>query len=146
MSSRQFRNNFQSIFIIQPFKWTTDDMFIWRHLIIFIFFSSAFGDIKIIEVNDLFVKLVNSSPNQELEIGNHILQQNINGKPDSMYHFPPNITLQANSTVTVSIRYQYYKLKLYRKISLTQVRLQLSTRGFFITHSLRKMGCFVGGG
>ncbi|XP_036311410.1 lamin tail domain-containing protein 1 [Pipistrellus kuhlii] len=63
--------------------------------------SSAFGDIKIIEVNDLFVKLINSSPNQELEIGNHILQQNINGKPDSLYHFPPNITLQANSTVTV---------------------------------------------
>ncbi|KAK1341307.1 hypothetical protein QTO34_017711 [Cnephaeus nilssonii] len=63
--------------------------------------SSAFGDIKIAEVNIFFVKIINSSPNQELEIGNHILQQNMNGKPDSLYHFPPNITMQANSTVTV---------------------------------------------
>nr|KAF6368956.1 lamin tail domain containing 1 [Myotis myotis] len=63
--------------------------------------SSAFGDIKIAEVNDLFVKLINSSLNKELEIGNHILQQNMNGKPDSLYHFPPNITIHANSTVTV---------------------------------------------
>ncbi|ELK24702.1 Intermediate filament tail domain-containing protein 1, partial [Myotis davidii] len=62
--------------------------------------SSAFGDIKIAEVNDLFVKLINSSLNKELEIGNHILQQNMNGKPDSLYHFPPNITIHANSTVT----------------------------------------------
>uniref|UniRef100_A0A8C6G1P9 Lamin tail domain containing 1 n=1 Tax=Moschus moschiferus TaxID=68415 RepID=A0A8C6G1P9_MOSMO len=65
--------------------------------------SSAIGDIKIAEVNvkGLFVKLINSSPDKELEIGNHTLQQNVNGQTVSLYRFPPRIIMQANSTVTV---------------------------------------------
>ncbi|XP_054446875.1 lamin tail domain-containing protein 1 [Pteronotus mesoamericanus] len=63
--------------------------------------SSAFGDIKIVEVKGLFVKLINSSIDKELEIGNHILQQNVNGQKVSLYQFPPNNIMQANSTVTV---------------------------------------------
>ncbi|XP_070264927.1 lamin tail domain-containing protein 1 [Myotis yumanensis] len=90
----------------KPIAYSFNTKKIWKHFSMILeevgsSSSSAFGDIKIAEVNDLFVKLINSSPNKELEIGNHILQQNMNGKPDSLYHFPPNITIQANSTVTV---------------------------------------------
>uniref|UniRef100_A0A673UZI5 Lamin tail domain containing 1 n=1 Tax=Suricata suricatta TaxID=37032 RepID=A0A673UZI5_SURSU len=65
--------------------------------------SSALGDIKIAEVNakGLFVKLVNSSLDKELEIGGHILQQNVNGQTVSVYRFLPNILMQARCTVTV---------------------------------------------
>ncbi|XP_053518052.1 lamin tail domain-containing protein 1 [Artibeus jamaicensis] len=63
--------------------------------------SSAFGDIKIIEVKDLYVQLNNSSIDKEMEIGNHILQQNENGQAVSLFHFPPNTIMHANSTVTV---------------------------------------------
>nr|XP_054363115.1 lamin tail domain-containing protein 1 isoform X2 [Mirounga angustirostris]XP_054363116.1 lamin tail domain-containing protein 1 isoform X2 [Mirounga angustirostris] len=65
--------------------------------------SSALGDIKIAEVNfkGLFVKLINSSLDKELEIGGHILQQNMNGQTVSLYRFPPNIIMQANCTITV---------------------------------------------
>ncbi|XP_040599533.1 lamin tail domain-containing protein 1 [Mesocricetus auratus] len=67
------------------------------------FTSSFLEDIKIVDVNvkGLFVRLVNSSTDKEMEIGNHILQQNVNGRAISLYRFPPNITMQANSTVTV---------------------------------------------
>lgn len=84
-------------------------------------FSSALGDIKIAEVNTkgLFVKLINSSIDKELEIGNHILRQNVNGQTVSLYRFLSNITMQANSTITVSIRYRYYELELHRKISFS---------------------------
>lgn len=84
-------------------------------------FSSALGDIKIAEVNTkgLFVKLINSSIDKELEIGNHILRQNVNGQTVSLYRFLSNITMQANSTVTVSIRYKYYELELHRKMSFS---------------------------
>ncbi|CAK7299053.1 Lamin tail domain-containing protein 1 [Vulpes lagopus] len=65
--------------------------------------SSALGDIKIAEVNvkGLFVKLINSSLDKELEIGGHILQQNVNGQTISLYRFLPNVVMQANCTVTV---------------------------------------------
>ncbi|KAI4586401.1 hypothetical protein MJG53_004188 [Ovis ammon polii x Ovis aries] len=64
--------------------------------------SSALGDIKIAEVNvkGLFVKLINSSPDKEMEIGNHTLQQNVDGQTISLYRFLPGIIMQANSTVT----------------------------------------------
>ncbi|KAL2776728.1 lamin tail domain-containing protein 1 isoform 4, partial [Daubentonia madagascariensis] len=64
--------------------------------------SSSLGDIEIAEVNvkGLFVKLVNSSLDKELAIGDHILQQNVNGQRVSLYRFLPNIIMQANSTVT----------------------------------------------
>ncbi|KAF5912568.1 hypothetical protein HPG69_004240, partial [Diceros bicornis minor] len=63
----------------------------------------ALGDIKIAEVNvkGLFVKFVNSSLDKEVDVGDHILQQNVNGQVISLYRFLPNIILQANSTVTV---------------------------------------------
>lgn len=94
-------------------------MFIWRHLIFC--FSSAIGDIKIAEVNamGLYVKLINSSLDKEVEIGNHFLQQNVNGQRVSVYQFLPSIIMQANTTVTVSIRYKYYEVEWYRKISFT---------------------------
>ncbi|XP_061061209.1 lamin tail domain-containing protein 1 isoform X2 [Eubalaena glacialis] len=65
--------------------------------------AHALGDIKIAEVNvkGLCVKLINSSVDKELEIGNHILQQNVDGQTVSLYQFLPNIIMQANSTVTV---------------------------------------------
>uniref|UniRef100_A0A8C5YF47 Lamin tail domain containing 1 n=1 Tax=Microcebus murinus TaxID=30608 RepID=A0A8C5YF47_MICMU len=65
--------------------------------------ASSLGDIKIVDVNvkGLFVKLINSSHDKELTIGDHILQQNVNGQRVSLYRFLPNIIMQANSTVTV---------------------------------------------
>ncbi|XP_036745393.2 lamin tail domain-containing protein 1 isoform X2 [Manis pentadactyla] len=65
--------------------------------------SSALGDIKIAEVNvkGLFVKLINSSLDKELEIGGHVLQQNVGGQTVSLYRFLPDIRMQANCTVTV---------------------------------------------
>ncbi|XP_020820698.1 lamin tail domain-containing protein 1 isoform X3 [Phascolarctos cinereus] len=65
--------------------------------------SSALGDIKIVEVsgNGLFVKIINSSPDKELMIGDHILQQNVNGHAVSLYKFHPNIRMPANAAVTV---------------------------------------------
>nr|XP_035111928.2 lamin tail domain-containing protein 1 isoform X1 [Callithrix jacchus]XP_035111929.2 lamin tail domain-containing protein 1 isoform X1 [Callithrix jacchus]XP_054094235.1 lamin tail domain-containing protein 1 isoform X1 [Callithrix jacchus] len=67
------------------------------------FTSSSLGDVKIAEVNvkGLFIKLVNSSLDKEMAIGDHILQQNVNGQTISLYQFLPNIVMQANSTVTV---------------------------------------------
>ncbi|KAM5175030.1 lamin tail domain-containing protein 1 [Callospermophilus lateralis] len=64
---------------------------------------SSLGDIEIAEVNaqGLFVRLLNSSPDKELEIGDYILQQNVKGQAVSLYQFLPNIAMQANSTVTV---------------------------------------------
>uniref|UniRef100_U3E602 Intermediate filament tail domain-containing protein 1 isoform 4 n=1 Tax=Callithrix jacchus TaxID=9483 RepID=U3E602_CALJA len=66
------------------------------------FTSSSLGDVKIAEVNvkGLFIKLVNSSLDKEMAIGDHILQQNVNGQTISLYQFLPNIVMQANSTVT----------------------------------------------
>ncbi|XP_003265664.2 lamin tail domain-containing protein 1 isoform X4 [Nomascus leucogenys] len=66
------------------------------------FTSSSLGDVEIAEVNvkGLFVKLINSSLDKEMAIGDHILQQNMNGQTISLYRFLPNIVMQANSTVT----------------------------------------------
>ncbi|XP_007947986.1 lamin tail domain-containing protein 1 [Orycteropus afer afer] len=65
--------------------------------------SSALGHIKIADVNanGLFVKLINSSHDKELEIGDYILQQNLSGQTVALYRFLPNVIMQANSTVTV---------------------------------------------
>ncbi|XP_006140352.1 lamin tail domain-containing protein 1 [Tupaia chinensis] len=63
--------------------------------------SSSLGDIRIAEVKDMFIKLINSSMDKELEIGDHVLQQNVNGQTISSYRFLPNIIMQASSTVTV---------------------------------------------
>uniref|UniRef100_A0A8C2LF42 Lamin tail domain containing 1 n=1 Tax=Cricetulus griseus TaxID=10029 RepID=A0A8C2LF42_CRIGR len=84
----------------------TEDM--TKHLSVILeevgqFTSSFLEDIKIAEVNvkGLFVRLMNSSTDKETEIGNHILQQNVNGQAVSLYRFPPNIIMHASSTVTV---------------------------------------------
>ncbi|XP_074124917.1 lamin tail domain-containing protein 1 isoform X2 [Sminthopsis crassicaudata] len=63
--------------------------------------SNALGDIKIVEVSGLFAKIINTSPDKELTIGDHILQQNINGRIVSFYRFHPNIRLPANAAITV---------------------------------------------
>ncbi|XP_051010592.1 lamin tail domain-containing protein 1 [Acomys russatus] len=67
------------------------------------FTSSSLGDVKIADINakGLFVRIVNSSSDREVEIGNHILQQNVGGQAVSLYRFLPSITMQANSSVTV---------------------------------------------
>ncbi|XP_064141240.1 lamin tail domain-containing protein 1 [Loxodonta africana] len=80
----------------------------WKHFPMVLdevghFRSSALGHIKIadVNVNGLFVRLINSSHDKELEIGDHILQQNLNGQTVASYRFLPKIIMQANSTVTV---------------------------------------------
>nr|XP_044995538.1 lamin tail domain-containing protein 1 [Jaculus jaculus] len=65
--------------------------------------TSSLGDIQIAEVDvkGLFVKILNCSSDREVDIGRHILQQNVDGHPISMYQFRPNIPMQAHATVTV---------------------------------------------
>ncbi|XP_006867042.1 PREDICTED: intermediate filament tail domain-containing protein 1 [Chrysochloris asiatica] len=65
--------------------------------------SSALGHIKIADVNfrGLYVRFINCSYDQEMEIGDHILQQNLDGQTVALFRFPPNTIMQANSTVTV---------------------------------------------
>ncbi|XP_054382974.1 lamin tail domain-containing protein 1 isoform X10 [Pongo abelii] len=59
------------------------------------FTSSSLGDVEIAEVNvkGLFVKLINSSLDKEMAIGDHILQQNVNGQTISLYRFLPNMAI-----------------------------------------------------
>ncbi|XP_054299144.1 lamin tail domain-containing protein 1 isoform X3 [Pongo pygmaeus] len=63
------------------------------------FTSSSLGDVEIAEVNvkGLFVKLINSSLDKEMAIGDHILQQNVNGQTISLYRFLPNMVWAAAS-------------------------------------------------
>ncbi|XP_075409435.1 lamin tail domain-containing protein 1 [Tenrec ecaudatus] len=67
------------------------------------FKSCALGHMKITDVHNggLFVRLMNSSQDKELEIGNHYLQQNLNDHKVASYQFPPNLIMPAKCTVTV---------------------------------------------
>ncbi|KAM6216305.1 lamin tail domain-containing protein 1 [Rhynchocyon petersi] len=80
----------------------------WKHFSTILdevghFRSSALGHIKIADVDSkgFFVKFINASHDKELDIGDHILQQKLNGQTVALYRFHPNIVMQANSTVTV---------------------------------------------
>ncbi|XP_073462170.1 lamin tail domain-containing protein 2 [Aquarana catesbeiana] len=59
--------------------------------------------LKIAEVNSLghFVRIVNSSPHQAVEISGYILWQLEGGHAVSMYRFPQNLILPAHQHVTV---------------------------------------------
>lgn len=65
--------------------------------------SSAIGNIEIAEVDQSgrFVRLVNSSPELEEDIGGFILQQNVGGHPVAVYRFPPRTRMKADATVTL---------------------------------------------
>ncbi|XP_038230526.1 lamin tail domain-containing protein 1 isoform X2 [Dermochelys coriacea] len=65
--------------------------------------SSAIGNLKIAEVHSAghFVKILNCSPDKEEGIGEYTLQQNVSGRPVTVFRFPPRIRMKANSTVTV---------------------------------------------
>ncbi|MEJ1280065.1 lamin tail domain containing 1 [Cricetulus griseus] len=82
--------------------------------------SSFLEDIKIAEVNvkGLFVRLMNSSTDKETEIGNHILQQNVNGQAVSLYRFPPNIIMHASSTVTMPLQPQGLRRLRHKELQL----------------------------
>ncbi|XP_019371239.1 PREDICTED: lamin tail domain-containing protein 1 isoform X2 [Gavialis gangeticus] len=64
--------------------------------------SSALGNLRIADVHPggHFVKILNSSPVIEESIGDYILQQNVSGQAVAVFRFPPNIRMNANSTVT----------------------------------------------
>ncbi|XP_063165434.1 lamin tail domain-containing protein 1 [Candoia aspera] len=65
--------------------------------------SSSVGNLKITEVHlgGHYVKIINNSPDKEEGIGDHTLQQNVNGHPAAIFKFPPNIRMKSNSFVTV---------------------------------------------
>ncbi|XP_042325565.1 lamin tail domain-containing protein 1 [Sceloporus undulatus] len=65
--------------------------------------SSAVGNLKIVEVHSCghYVKILNTSQDKEEGIGDHTLQQNLNGHPVAVYKFPPKIRMKANSSITV---------------------------------------------
>ncbi|ERE66118.1 intermediate filament tail domain-containing protein 1 [Cricetulus griseus] len=101
----------------------TEDM--TKHLSVILeevgqFTSSFLEDIKIAEVNvkGLFVRLMNSSTDKETEIGNHILQQNVNGQAVSLYRFPPNIIMHASSTVTMPLQPQGLRRLRHKELQL----------------------------
>ncbi|XP_077194048.1 lamin tail domain-containing protein 1 isoform X2 [Paroedura picta] len=64
---------------------------------------SATGNLKIVELHPSghFVKIINSSPDTEEDIGDYILQQNLNGHPVSTYKFSPRIRMKAKSEIKV---------------------------------------------
>nr|XP_056702445.1 lamin tail domain-containing protein 1 [Euleptes europaea] len=64
---------------------------------------SAIGNLKIVELHPRghYVKIINSSPNTEEDIGDYVLQQNVNGHPISTYKFSPRIRMKANSQIKV---------------------------------------------
>ncbi|KAJ6666355.1 hypothetical protein lerEdw1_000628, partial [Lerista edwardsae] len=66
--------------------------------------SSAVGNLKIVEVHPggHYMKIVNTSPDQEESIGDHTLQQNIYGHPVLTFRFPPRVRMKASSAITVS--------------------------------------------
>lgn len=65
--------------------------------------SSTTGDIKILEVNEdgQFVRLFNTSPTNDGEVGGYLIQQNIGGHPVAIYRLPPRTRFRAGSTITV---------------------------------------------
>uniref|UniRef100_A0A803TUU1 LTD domain-containing protein n=1 Tax=Anolis carolinensis TaxID=28377 RepID=A0A803TUU1_ANOCA len=65
--------------------------------------SSAVGNLKVVEVHSggHYVKILNTSQDIEEEIGNHTLQQNLNGHPIAVYRFPPRVRMKANTSLTV---------------------------------------------
>ncbi|KAH0616440.1 hypothetical protein JD844_027534, partial [Phrynosoma platyrhinos] len=69
---------------------------------VFLFFS-AIGNLKIVEVHSggHYVKILNTSQDKEEGIGDHTLQQNLNGHPVAVYKFPPKIRMKANSSIRV---------------------------------------------
>lgn len=65
--------------------------------------SSHTGHVRILEVNPAgkFVRLFNTSTFQDEEIGGFMIQQNIAGRPVTVFRFPPRTMLKANAHVTV---------------------------------------------
>ncbi|XP_071809633.1 lamin-B1-like [Asterias amurensis] len=65
--------------------------------------SSTTGSVKILEVNEdgRFIRLFNTSPRDDLEIGGFMIQQNIGGHPVAVYRFTPRTRFRAGSTITV---------------------------------------------
>uniref|UniRef100_A0A8C5MCY9 LTD domain-containing protein n=1 Tax=Leptobrachium leishanense TaxID=445787 RepID=A0A8C5MCY9_9ANUR len=63
--------------------------------------SSALGNLEIADVNPNYVKIRNTSPDEEEDVGGYIIQQNICGHPVSIYRFPPKIRVMASCAVTV---------------------------------------------
>ncbi|XP_052240589.1 uncharacterized protein LOC127851093 isoform X4 [Dreissena polymorpha] len=66
------------------------------------FWTSATGDVKILEVNQdgKFVRLFNDG-SQEIEFGGYMIQQNVGGHPVAVFRFPPRTKFPEESTITV---------------------------------------------
>eukprot|EP00794_Sanderia_malayensis_P018175 gene18175-19989_t len=65
--------------------------------------TSHTGNVRILEVNPdgRYVRLFNTSAFLDEEIGSFMLQQNVGGKPVSIFRFPPRTRLKANAHITV---------------------------------------------
>jgi len=48
-----------------------------------------------------FVSVYNMSPCQDEDIGGHMIQQNVNGRPVTLFRFPPRTILKAGELTTV---------------------------------------------
>ncbi|XP_071830370.1 lamin-A-like isoform X2 [Apostichopus japonicus] len=65
--------------------------------------SSTTGDLKILEINEdgKFVRLFNSSPGKDVDVGGFMIQQNIGGHPVAVYRFEPRTRFRAGAVMTV---------------------------------------------
>ncbi|XP_031549204.1 lamin-B1-like [Actinia tenebrosa] len=65
--------------------------------------SSHTGNVRILEVNPdgNYVRLFNTSAHRDEEIGGYMVQQNVSGRPVTVFRFPPRTRLKALSHTTV---------------------------------------------
>ncbi|EDO39801.1 predicted protein, partial [Nematostella vectensis] len=65
--------------------------------------SSHTGNVRILEVNPdgNYVRLFNTSAHRDEEIGGYMIQQNVAGRPVTVFRFPPRTRLKALSHTTV---------------------------------------------
>ncbi|KAK3718286.1 hypothetical protein QZH41_010096, partial [Actinostola sp. cb2023] len=65
--------------------------------------SSHTGSVRILEVNPdgNYVRLFNTATHRDEEIGGYMVQQNVSGRPVTVFRFPPRTRLKALSHTTV---------------------------------------------
>ncbi|XP_015775595.1 PREDICTED: prelamin-A/C-like [Acropora digitifera] len=74
--------------------------------------SSHTGNVRILEVNPdgNYVRVFNTSSFKDEEIGGYMIQQNVAGRPVTVFRFPPRTRLKALSHATVSANIPLSKL------------------------------------
>lgn len=93
--------------VIQPITTTSPYRHTWSYVPNFVDYhsptSSHTGNVRILEVNPdgNYVRVFNTSSFKDEEIGGYMIQQNVAGRPVTVFRFPPRTRLKALSHATV---------------------------------------------